>query len=226
MQTNTSSLRGKIAKFFIAFAFVFSYFSIVPLVHADCDRYGATDTCASQADINAIVQSRCPQAVLQNAIHLGEDNSYFVEGEGTYIVGKDETTGQYITLKCNQLSDLETFALKAVVILTSIVGLVLMFSVGKSAILIMLAFGDAEKLQAQIKSIITALVATVGVFIGYLVLVFVLVGFFGVGTSKNHEWNVICQNRIMFNLTFSDSNVVEPGRFNQYNPNSSAFNCS
>ncbi|BDQ05080.1 MAG: hypothetical protein KatS3mg084_0598 [Candidatus Dojkabacteria bacterium] len=109
-----------------------------------------------------------------------------------------------VVISCASASTLQKIIVRIVMILYAIVGLVLAFSIGKAAVLIMTAGDNTDKRQTAVKGLVASIVSTFGFLFAYPVLVFFLVGVlgFGVANTERKEYNFICQNTIVFNLTF------------------------
>jgi hypothetical protein len=109
-----------------------------------------------------------------------------------------------VVISCASASNLQKIIVRIIMILYAIVGLVLAFSIGKAAVLIMTAGDNTDQRQTAVKGLVASIVSTFGFLFAYPVLVFFLVGVlgFGVPDTERKEYNFICQNTIVFNLTF------------------------
>jgi hypothetical protein len=148
---------------------------------------------ASGMSTNSPVDPDCP---------LGVQNM----PESSRIVGYKADGVTPIYAECpNPRQASERIIASLVVYLIMIIGLVLTFSIAKSAILMVTAFDNQEQFQTAVKSLVTSVTAVVGVFFSYIIVVFIMVGLLGVGYGgQKNEWDLVCQHRIMFTLTFGN----------------------
>jgi len=204
MQTLKNGLKNSINKLFIL---IFSSIFIVGgfILGSNAKAADPGDTLTAE-DIQAIQDSNCPQSIknLLNDANLvgGFDDFQPSDVSGTFIQGRDEN-GKII-IKCATAGDAEKIFIRLIVLVITLVGGVFAFAIGKSAVLMILAFENQESFQEALKSLQTSIGYTIGVFFSYIIVVFILTGVLGLGTNKNHEWNVICGNRIVFQITFGD----------------------
>lgn len=143
----------------------------------------------------------CPESLKQEL--MDDTNTYYVDG--TYIISRDQDGNVTEYLNCNSIADIEKLFVKIFGFITSIVGSVFAFGVGKSGVLMMTAGNDSDKFETSLSSLKTSIGSTMGVFFSYIVLTFILTGILGVGTNKKNEWNILCQQRIVIDLTVADS---------------------
>jgi hypothetical protein len=164
----------------------------------------------SNAELQRLVdESDCPEGVKRTFTQTIQKNDFSELSadevfSGTYYLAKDQSTGEIISISCSSAKKIQAVIIRIFVIIIMLVGLVLAFSIGKAAVMMITAFDDQEKFQTAVKSLTTSIAAVVGVFFSYIVIVFVVVGLLGVGrNSSRPEWNIFCQNRIVFTLTFT-----------------------
>ncbi len=204
---------NKALKIIVLFVLMFSFtglFSSTNAVVVGADSNGQSSQ-ATPAQIEAILNvSDCPETLKNTFAGLVASGVDIKSLTGTYYVATDEATGEIIGLTCGSTAKFQKLIIRLFVIIISLVGFVLAFGIGRSAIMMITAFDDQEKFQAAVKSLTTSISAIVGVFFGYILLVFLLVGVLGIGTTTgaNKEWNIFCQNRIVFSLTFESG--VDP----------------
>lgn len=187
---------------------IFFLFSNSANAQVPTNSQSATDPTTVQNIANQIANSSCPDPIKNILI----DNSGAVPRprtgvtfylNGTFIVAKDGNN-QAVSLTCANANSLQKLIIRGVMILYTLIGLALAFGVGKSAIGMMTALGDAEKFQTNAKGLGVSIGATVGVLFSYTILIFVVVGVMGFGrvNPDKPEYNLFCNNTIVFNLAF------------------------
>lgn len=193
---------------------IFFFFLNFNTAHAQANTSAnlqPTDPNTVQSIANQIANSSCPDPIKNLLIDnsgatpkVRNNVTFYLNG--TFIVAKD-ANGQSVGLSCANANALQKLAIRGVMILFTIVGLALAWGAGKSAVGMMTALGDTDKFQENVKGFTNAIVYTVGLIFFYTVLVFVIVGVFGFGRVNNNrpEYNLFCQNRIIFNLAFDQS---------------------
>lgn len=161
-------------------------------------------------------ESNCPDSIINYAKELQANGSLGISDlEGSFIVGRDK--GGNLVIYCPVASDFEQIIVRGIVFLVGAAGgLVWFFALGKAGFLIMTAGTDGEKSKKGKKSLVTVIMYGVGGVFAYVLLIFFIVGSLGVGTSRASEWNIICQQRIVFYLTFTNdlSSATVDGRDN------------
>ncbi len=140
----------------------------------------------------------CPQTIQDYYTEKEGDST--INSRGTYIV-TDDKAGNVTFLKCGNLNGFQKLIAKVFMFIYLIIGVVLMISIGKSAISIMLSGKDGDNVAEEAKSIQTSILAVIGVFASYLIIVFIMTGLLGLGGGAG-KYNIVCQNQIMFRLTF------------------------
>jgi hypothetical protein len=209
MQIIKSALNQYKKAFHVLFILVLLSVSFITVLPENVKAAPAvTGAPANTAELATIVaNSDCPEAIKQAFLDIQSQNNFGTLPDvysGTYFIARDESTGQIVGLTCSSAKKIQAMIIRIFVIIMSLVGFVLSFAIGKSAVLMITAFDDQEKFQAAIKSLTTAIGATVGVFFSYIIIVFIFVGLLGVGrNAANPEWSVFCQNRIVFSITFA-----------------------
>lgn len=151
----------------------------------------------------AIQNSDCPDAVKRSLLDSVNNSQRIEDLQGTAIVATGPDGNIYVS--CASASDIEDLFISIMVLLYIVVVLVLVFGIARSSITMMLAFDDQEKFQSGIKSLKTLGGSIAGAIASYAAIVFVLVGILGVGSDDpGSDWNIICQNQIVFDITFGD----------------------
>lgn len=201
MQIRNIAIYSKKKHFAVGFfLFIFSLIFLPFLsVHAGSNPDPAT--------LNRLVQeSDCPDMIKNTFAEISAKSTDVSVFTGTYYTARDVNTGEIFGISCSNAMKIQKILIRFVVILISLVGAILAFALGKSAILMITSFADPEKFQKAVASLRTAIIATIAVFFSYLTIVFIFVGLLGVGRvngSSHPEWNVFCQNRIVFTITFT-----------------------
>lgn len=146
----------------------------------------------------------CPPGVKELYDNSAKDPNRM---QGTYIVGYEiDANGQQkpIYITCGNAQTVwEKLLTRVVVFITSIIGLVFTFSVGKSALMMMMAGENKDAFQQAVGGLKTSIFAVVGTLIAYQLIVFILTGVVGVGGTNNNGYNIICGNQLVFQLVFS-----------------------
>ena len=124
------------------------------------------------------------------------------------IVGKRiQKNGQIeygIDLSCLGPNIIETSVIRVTSFIYMIIGAVLAFGLGKSTLLITTASDNAEQKQKGWQGIVNSIIyILVGIF-SYFIITFVLVGVLGLGNNGRPEQNILCQQQIVFDVTFGD----------------------
>lgn len=173
-----------------------------------------------QALVDSLKNSSCPDFIKNFYLEQDSSGNYKLQDgvkiglHGTLIYGYNlDSNGQKtkpIALSCASAGTLEKLVVRLIMVLFSIIGLVLAYAIGKAAIMMITSMGDSEKFQEAVKGLVNAIMYTVGFLFFYTIFVFVAVGVLGVGQIKQengarYEYNLFCQNRIIFNLTFDQS---------------------
>jgi len=175
-----------------------------------------TDPATAAKIIEALGNSTCPDPIKQ--LYLKQDSTgnwvprddrnagntkFYLSG--TLIVARDGS-GNDVNLSCASASALQKIAMRGFMLLFTLIGVVLAFGAGRSAINMITAFGDEEKFKDGAKGLVTSISYTVGALFFYTIFVFVLVGILGFGrVADRPEYNLFCQQRIVFNLTFDQN---------------------
>ncbi len=161
-----------------------------------------------------IYNSDCPDVIKNMYITLDDygnptlrpEVSVGVNGSVVYGYQLDSSGNPTnpVVISCASASTLQKIIVRIVMMIYAIVGLVLAFAVGKAAILLITVGDNGEQRQSAVRGLITSIIATIGLLFAYPLLVFLLVGVlgFGVANTERKEYNFICQNTIVFNLTF------------------------
>ena len=166
-----------------------------------------TDALTVMAITRQIANSSCPEPIKNLLIDTSSGTpqprtnvTFYLNG--TFVVAKNGNTS--IGLTCANANALQKLILRGVMIMFALVGLALVFGVGKSSLGMITSAGDTEKFQANVKGFVTAILYTIGVLFFYTFLMFIVVGVLGFGRLNNTrpEYNLFCQNQILFNLTF------------------------
>jgi hypothetical protein len=160
--------------------------------------------------------ANCPEAI-RNFIKLSNGtirqkadgkvvivNAYNIEPDGTYIVGKDPVTGDLI-VNCGNGQGGQQLLVRVFVLLVIIIILVFVFAVARSAILIMTSAGDPEKFGAAVGSLQTSIFSLIGIIVSYMLIVFIMTGIVGIGRTEGTNYNLICGQRIVIQLTFESN---------------------
>lgn len=171
---------------------------------------------ADAAEIKAVLDvlnspdNSCPQPIkdrfiplLENSLKDPVNNKIYLNGP--YIVTTDDN-GAPLALTCANAASLEKIIIRGFMVIFSLYGLVLAFAIIRAGILMMTSFANSDQFEAGLKSFITAVIYTIAGLFGYTIFVFIAVGVIGVGVNANKpEYNLFCQNRIIFNLTFDQA---------------------
>lgn len=167
-----------------------------------------------QAIARRIANSDCPDVIKRMYITLDGFGNPALRPEvavgvnGSLVYGYQlDSAGNPtnpVVISCASASTLQKIIVRIIMTIYAIVGLVVAFAIGKAAILLMTAQDNVEKRQIAVRGLITSIVSTIGLFFAYPLLVFLLVGVlgFGVADTERKEYSFICQNTIVFNLTF------------------------
>ena len=173
-----------------------AFSSVLAPVHADAST-------VTVADINSVLaNSDCPEIIKSTFVDIVQSGATPDNLKGTYYVAYNDSSNEIIGLSCSSAAKIESMVIRIFVVIMSIVGLVFAYSIARSAILLITAFDDEEKFKAGIKGLQTGIIATVAIFFSYITLVFVLVGVLGLGNNRKSEWDIFCQNKIVFSVTF------------------------
>lgn len=149
---------------------------------------------------------QCPEVIQKRLLDEQKDGTRIYYTEGSVVMAKDPVTGRPTELvSCASLKDTEKLFVRLYSVVVSIVGLAFSFGAGKSAIMMMAAGTDSEVFENGAKSLKVSLGSLLGFFFIYIALTFILTGVLGVGTNKSGEWNLLCQQKIVFDLTFGDT---------------------
>lgn len=168
-----------------------------------------------QAVVDALANSECPD-VIKNTYLIKNSAGQYELQEGVNVALKGSLIYGYnldsngrpanpILISCASATTIEKLIVRLIMLLFSIVGLVLAFAIGKSSVKMITSMGNPEKFKEAVKGFVNPIIYTFGLLFAYTILVFVLVGVMGFGVVKNEnrkEYNLFCQQRIIFNLTF------------------------
>ena len=193
---------------------LFLFFLSFNSVHAQATQ-SANLTPTDPKDVAAVTQqianSSCPDPIKNLLIDMSKNPPVARSGvtfylNGTFVVAKD-ANGQAVGLSCANANALQKLVVRFVMILFSLVGLAFAWGAGKSAVGMITSMGETEKFQESVKGFVNSIVYTIGLIFFYTVLVFVVVGVLGFGrvNTTRPEYNLFCQNRIVFNLAFDQS---------------------
>lgn len=189
-------------------------FSFSPIVHAQMSSNLIPATPAeTQAIATQMKNSTCPDPiknlVLDPSGNLRPGVTFYFQG--TFIVAQQQPIAggaqTPVALTCASANNLQKIIIRFVMIIFAILGLVLAISIAKSSIGIMTAFDDSDKFQTNLQGLIKESLYTVAALFAYPMLVFIAVGVLGVGQTNptRPEYNLFCQNQIIFNLAFDQS---------------------
>lgn len=124
--------------------------------------------------------------------------------KGTFAISKDGTTGEITSVHCNSKEAYEDVIIGAIFLLQSLVGVVFMIGMARVAIHMGLNADNKEEFAKGIQSIVRLVTYLIINFISYMAIVFGFMSF-GVGTSNpNGQYNVVCQQRLVFQIFFSE----------------------
>jgi hypothetical protein len=168
---------------------------------------GGNPISASELTDEVINNSNCPETIKNHARKVASGGGAIGTGEGTFIVARRGNDN--IVMSCPGANDIEKLGIRLVVVLQSLLGLVLIFAIIKNVVGmgVAAANSDEEKYQASLKGMITSIVYTVLAIAAYSIVIFVLM-VMGVGTAKqNGQWNIICQHRLVFDITFEGEDI-------------------
>jgi hypothetical protein len=192
--------------FLLAIILIFLFVGAsVQTIRAQDTQYGEPLTSAERQQLRASLldpNNSCPEQFRRFYLDLLEQNPE-IYARGSIIVAYDQDNA--IMFTCADASNIQKIVIRVFMIIYTIIGLVLAFAVVRSAILMTTAFGNSEQFENGYKSLFTSIAYTVILIFSYMIFVFVAVGVLGVGTSTRNEYNLFCQNRIVLNLTFDDS---------------------
>lgn len=166
---------------------------------------------ASELTENVINSSNCPESIKNYARKLANQGGAINNADGTFIVAR--RGNENLVMTCPGATDIEKLGIRLIVILQSLLGLVLAFSLGKNAVAMATAAssGNEEKYQASLKGVVNSIVYSVGALAAYSILIFILM-VMGFGTAKpDGQWNIICQQRLVFEITFPGDGSDVPG---------------
>lgn len=186
--------------FFLAFSLVCLFTPSITTTYA-----------ITQEEIDEISKriQNCPDSVQRQFKEIVPDTITSISDlYGTYVVAVDTTQSPgskeyYITLSCASPSQWEKYPTLFIVLLTGLLVTIFLFSAVKSLVLMAWNKTNDEKYKENFKGLVSSLLYTAGAFASYTIIVFFLVGFVGLGTGGKKEWDIICQQRIVFTLTFT-----------------------
>ena len=151
---------------------------------------------------------KCPETLKSSILKEFDDTTsgrtYHLDGT---LVQSVENGKAVITADCNSIEDVEKLFLRIYGMIISIVGLVFMFAIGKGAVLMMSAGESSEDFEKGTTAFKNAVIYFVGYFFSYIFITFFIVGVLGLGTSTNGKFNLLCQNRIVFDITLGNNST-------------------
>ena len=167
-------------------------------------KTSAAGRALTQEEKQSLVENELKDCPEQIKSQLLNNDGGEVSVEGTYVLSYDADGNPQTYTGCSSIHDIEKLVLKVFTILNMIIGLVLTFAMARGGIMMMAANADPEKFETAVSSLKTSIGATVGTFFAYLLIIFILTGVLGIGTNDDKpEYNIICQQRLVFSLTFN-----------------------
>jgi hypothetical protein len=202
----------RLYKFFLfifAFALLFLPFflSVNNAAQAQSKNLRPASTAESKAVAAKIAASNCPDPIksliLDSKGNLRPGYEFYLDG--SFVVAKDSNK-QPIALTCANASNLQKIAVRVILMIFALAGAALAFGVGKATIFMMVS-RESKDFGEAVMGLVRAVLYTLGLFLFYLVLVFIIIGVFGFGRENpdRPEYNLFCQQQIIYNITFDDS---------------------
>lgn len=119
------------------------------------------------------------------------------------------TPNPYSDLACPaKISDLQTLFLRLLVIANSIAGMVLLFVIGKAAIMRMTSRGSADIVKKSTAMITNAIVGLVIVIIAYTILIFIGTRLLPGDICPGYTYSFLDSGRVLFFFNQSDISPV------------------
>lgn len=162
-------------------------------------------TVDEMTDLQARVEkSNCPMVIKDYIRKLSSESSRAsIALVGKKIV-KNGQTEYGIDLSCLGPNIIESSVIRVTSFLYMIIGAVLSFGLGKSTLLIATSSDNAEQKQKGWQGITNSIIyMLVGIF-SYFIIIFIIVGVLGLGNNGQPEQNILCQQQIVFDITFDD----------------------
>ncbi len=191
----------KLPFLFLLFPFFILSISSFPAYSANNESQDQKYFYIDQTFIEQVQNSDCPD-VIKNYISNLRGKNVSITFAGKVVI--DQMGERTIDLSCLGPNAIESIVIRLTSFIYIILGIITAFGIGKSTILIMTSSDNAEQKEKGWKGIINSvLYILLGIF-SYFIITFIIVGVFGLGNNGRPEQNILCQQQIVFDITFGD----------------------
>ncbi|MCX8034689.1 MAG: hypothetical protein N3A71_00140 [Candidatus Dojkabacteria bacterium] len=191
----------KIMVKFIFFIFIIFYLinTYTNLLHADSEKLFEI----TPQFVKLVQDSDCPD-IVKSYISSLENKKASLTLSGNVLVDVSNPSQKQYDLSCLGPNIIETIIIRITTFIYMVLGAVSAFGLGKSTILISTSSDNAEQKQKGWQGITNSIIyILVGIF-SYFIITFIIVGVLGLGNNGRPEQNILCQQQIVFDVTFGD----------------------